>query len=105
MIWYEFHISFNGIYPIVKRCPVGHCSKYKAWKYLKEQYPNSFVSYAGKYSDDYRIKDSLNKLKFQLNRLNVIKLKLLNNGQSVRRIDLDIVAIKHEIRQLEFRLT
>ena len=49
MIYYRFHIPFNGIYPIVKLCPVGHCSKYKAWKYLKEQYPNSFVSYAGKY--------------------------------------------------------
>jgi hypothetical protein len=40
-----------------------------------------------------------------LNKLKSIKLKLLNNEQSIKQIDLDIAAIKHEIRQLEFRLT
>ncbi len=59
----------------------------------------------GKYCDDWEIKYGLKKLKFQLNKLKSIKLKLLNNEQSIKQIDLDIAAIKHEIRQLEFRLT
>jgi lipopolysaccharide export LptBFGC system permease protein LptF len=116
MIWYEFHIPFNGIYPIVKQCPVGHCSKYKAWKYLKEQYPNSFVSYAGKYSDSKGLLRELEIAKFNKDRFEKILLDkereiarsnqhlsrlIRNRYKIIKRLNI----IKHEIRQREFRLT
>lgn len=101
MIQYVFAIDDKSE---VKYFPAKY-SKYQAYKDCKKHYPNQFVSYVGKYCDDWEIKYVLKKLKFQLNKLKSIKLKLLNNEQSIKQIDLDIAAIKHEIRQLEFRLT
>jgi len=119
MIYYRFHIPFNGIYPIVKLCPVGHCSKYKAWKFLKDQYPNHFVSYAGKYSNNTGLLRELEIAKFNRDRFEKILLdkeheiaksralprhssRLIRNKYKViTRLNI----INHEIRQLEFRLT
>jgi hypothetical protein len=100
MIYYRFHISFNGIYPIVKLCPVGHCSKYKAWKFLKDQYPNHFVSYVGKYCD--------NKLTKKLEIMYYNKTQLLQLIETNKDITVYcdwLSDLNYRIRQLEFRLT
>ena len=48
MIEYVFTVDRNHRITF----PISHWTKYKAYKYLKQQYPNSVISYFGKHCDD-----------------------------------------------------
>ena len=115
MIEYVFTVDRNHRITF----PISHWTKYKAYKYLKQQYPNSVISYFGKHCDDIQC-NKLNDLINDQVRLTALKDKLFNEiSCKLPNLDYDtkckvffyrdlvceLNRLKHEIRQLEFRLS